>query len=226
MNRILLVLSLCLLSTCEPAYAASKKQPVAVPSPVASFEPDSDFQCECIPTGLGVDLPCGCPTTASPNQGPSFEPDNYYTTVKERAKIKAASLKAAEVIHSKCFADFVMSRPLIQTGGRTREEVISHLASLFGSTTVQMYSTLLPSKAVAYRRPPSNVIHLHRSAFYPSLPTCQWAATLGHEGYGHAFGGYDHDFKWNKNRSFSVPYTIGGADRATGGDAFAKCCNE
>jgi hypothetical protein len=164
----------------------------------------------------------------------TFEPVDYYTTPAERAKIRAAGLKAAQVIQSKCFADFMSKRALIQTNGRTPPEVAAHLQSLSGAVPVKMYYRCMhfglgcpvPTSAVAYRPLGQQEIDINRAHFTTDLSNCYWARTFAHEGDGHLLGGYDHDFNWSPSRSYSVPYSIGGGDQAQGGDAFDACCDE
>jgi hypothetical protein len=180
------------------AHAMSRKAPDPTPSPSPVSSPEPQGQVE-------------------------FVPVDYYSTPRERVIIKRAGAKVNEVIHSQCFSDFMGKRALIQTGGRTPTEVVKHLQGLTGLVPVKMYYRRFTS-AVAYRQPPSMEINLNRKAFFEGIPDCTWAATLAHESLGHSLGGYEHDFKWNKARSFSVPYSMGGADQAQGGDAFDACC--
>jgi len=219
--------TLCALSACEPAYAMSHARQA---SPFPSPSPSSIAS----PAGL---VPSPTPSASpAPSPTPSFSPhvrfipDEYYTTPAERAKIGSAGLKAAQVIQSPCFADFMSKRALIQTNNRTAAQVAAHLQALSGSVSVMMYYRCMHglgcSSAVAYRQPPSTEIHLNRAYFTTALSDCTWASTLGHESYGHALGGYDHAFKWSPSRSYSVPYSIGGADQAQGGDAFDRCCHD
>lgn len=155
-----------------------------------------------------------------------FEPVDGYATAAESAKIVSAGRKALQVVRSPCFADFIRHRALIQTNGRTPDQVADHLQHLVGTVPVVMYyrSRRLTS-AVAYRQPPDLTINLNRAYFSTDMSDCDWAATLGHESFGHSLGGYDHDYKWSPARSYSVPYTIGGADQAQGGSAFDACCH-
>jgi hypothetical protein len=170
-------------------------------------------------------LPSISPSPLVPGAGLTLEPVEYYTTPQERVKIEAAGSLAASVIHSDCFKNFMAGRALIQTNSRTPAQVVSHLQGLAGTVPVQMYyRPMWLTSAVAYRQPPDFTIHLNRAVFTPNLSTCLWAATIAHESYGHSAGGYDHDFNWSPSRSFSVPYSMGGADKVQGGDAFARCC--
>ena len=157
-------------------------------------------------------------------QGLEFRPVDYYTTKAEREIIKKAGRLAYETMHSQCASDFLMQRKLIQTEGWSNARVIAHLKSLKGVVPVSMYYRKRTS-AVAYRTPPYKDIYLNRKAFHPAMPLCEWAATLAHEGYGHAYGEYDHAYKWNPQRDFSVPYSIGGSS-IHNKDVFQVCCKE
>jgi hypothetical protein len=145
----------------------------------------------------------------------TFTPAHNYATSQEALKIQAASAKLKATIESECFGSFILSRPLIQTNGRTPTQVLEHIRSLAGTSEVRMY-TRWHTSAIAYRNPPSKVINLNRKAFTLKKPDCEWAATEGHEAVGHAWGEYGHDYRWNKNRDFSVPYSIGAG--------VLKCC--
>lgn len=161
----------------------------------------------------------------------TFAPVHKYATAKEIAKIASAEAKLNQVIQSSCFYNYMSQRKLIQTNGRTPAQVAAHLQGLTGVVPVKMYYTCMRSwrcpggtSAVAYRQPPSQEINLNRAVFTTAMTDCAWAKTLAHESLGHSLGGYDHDYNWNKQRSFSVPYSMGGADQSQGGDAFDVCC--
>jgi hypothetical protein len=168
--------------------------------------------------------PTPSPIVAEVHGYVDFEPRDYYTTPAQRVKIYSAGKKMNEVVQSQCFYDFMSKRKLIQTNGKSPEEVAKHLQSLRGLIPVEMYSPGVFSSAVAYRSPPSLAIHLSYNYFTVDMDDCDWAATMGHESLGHSLGEYDHDYKWNLARSYSVPYSIGGADQSQGGDAFDLCC--
>lgn len=157
----------------------------------------------------------------------NFTPVAGYATKLQAAKIASASTLVYKVMHSACFVDFMLHRKLIQTNGRTPAQVIEHLQGLGATVPVKMYyRSLAFTSAVAYRQPPSTTINLNSAAFGTGDSDCYWAATLAHEGAGHAVGNYDHDYKWSLSRSFSVPYSLGGADASQGGDVFDHCCKE
>lgn len=128
-------------------------------------------------------------------------------TDSEAKLIAQAAEKIHSIVGSDCFRDFLLSRKLIQTYGRSNKQVVEHLQSLSGEVPVHMYYKRF-SSAVAYRVPPKLDIYLNRRNFYKTLPVCDWASTLAHEGLGHSLGNYTHDFNYNKERQFSVPYSL------------------
>lgn len=136
-----------------------------------------------------------------------FEPKKYYATKDEAQMIIESGNKMNEVVQSQEFFDCIKNRKLIQTNGRTPEQVATHLQSIKGVVPVVMYYRKF-TRAVAYRKPPSTTINLNRKYFVRSIGVCEWSSTMGHEALGHALGEYGHDFKWNKMRDFSVPYSI------------------
>jgi hypothetical protein len=156
-----------------------------------------------------------------------FVPIDYYSTPAQRTKILAAGAKLNEVIQSACFRDFMLKQSLAWTGGRTPAQVVDHLQGLSGVVPVAMYyRAAWLTSAVAYRQPPSSQINLNTAYFGTDDPTCTWAATLGHESLGHSLGGYDHPYKWTREREDTVPYVMGGRSKRYGGDAFGACCHE
>lgn len=148
-------------------------------------------------------------------QGVVFSPVDYYSTPAEREKIKRAGELLTRVVQSQCFEDFLRARPMIQTQGKTPAQVVSHIRNLSGIVPVKMYYRWLTS-AVAYRQPPYLDINLNRKYFSLNLSDCEWASTMAHEGLGHALGDYTHDYKWNAQRDYSVPYSLN--------KAFQQCC--
>lgn len=146
-----------------------------------------------------------------------LEPVKGYATASEAAVIKKAEVVMNDVVHSQCFYDFMSQRKMIQTNGRSSEEVAKHIQGLNGTVPVVMYYRRFTS-AVAYRQPPSLTVHFNRKFFGVNTPLCSWASTLAHEGLGHSLGDYGHDYNWNAQRDYSVPYSAN--------KAFEKCCLE
>lgn len=135
----------------------------------------------------------------------TLNPVEYYTAPQERTVIKNAQKKLNEVKSSKCFHDFIAARKMIQTQNKTPLQVADHIASLSGSVDVVMYYSRF-SSAMAYRQPPELKINLNRKFFYTSLPICEWVSTILHESL-HALANYEHDYQWNAQRDYSVPYS-------------------
>jgi len=129
--------------------------------------------------------------------------------------VTAASDKVNEVVQSKCFSDFMLSRDLIQTKGQSNQEVVNTLKSAKGKINVKFYRKRFTSE-MAVRYVPSTDINFNRVYWTGNTKVCEWASTLAHEGLGHALGNYDHDFRYSKSRDFSVPYSIN--------KAFKQCC--
>lgn len=193
---MLSILLALLITTQANAFSrAPAPIPIPIPSPSPIAEP--------------VIIPSGTPGKIQ------FAPVEYYTTKAERLKIASAGQKLNEVVQSQCFHDFMASRKLIQTHGLTPEQVALTLQRTSGTVPVKFYYARF-SSAVAYRSPPAMEININRKYFGSTSPDCELASTFGHESLGHALNGFDHDYKWNAQRDFSVPYSINAA--------FTKCC--
>lgn len=220
MNKFGLIVLFCVSSL---AFAGGKK----APAPVPSTAPTS---IHVVIDPKDVDLP---PIAASPTPEATkkpyitFTPVLYYTTPAERVKIKAAEKVLNDVVQSPCFKGFMSKRKLIQTNARTPYQVALRLQAMSGEVPVEMYyrsmSGIFGTSAVAYRNVGDNTVHLNRAWFQTTDSDEEWAATLAHEGLGHVLGEYTHDFKWSPSRSFSIPYSLGGGDKAQGGDVFDAC---
>lgn len=137
----------------------------------------------------------------------SFVPDMKFNSKLEAEKIISAGQKLNEVRKSQCFFDSLKNRKMIETNGKTSEEVAIHLQSVSGSIPVQWYLARF-TKAVAYRNVGSPIIHFNRKYFSYKSSDCSIASTLGHEGLGHVLGEYGHSFNWTKERDYSVSYSI------------------
>jgi hypothetical protein len=132
-------------------------------------------------------------------------PVEYYSTAEERKTITQVEHKLNAVTSSKCLHDFIAARKMIQTQNKTSKEVADDIASLSGSVSVVMYYSRF-SSAMAYRQPPELKINLNRKFFNASTPICEWVSTVLHESL-HALKNYEHDFKWNAQRDYSVNYS-------------------
>lgn len=188
------------------------------PTPTASAVPTPT------PTASAVPSPTPIPT-AKPVTGVRFTPVAYYTTVQERAIIKKAGDLVNETMRSDCVQKFIRNRKMIDTEGRTSDQVMDHLLSLTSEVPVKMYYRCMRNwkcpfgtSAVAYRQPPQPDINLNQAVYWSGLPLCEWASVMAHEGYGHSAGEYGHDYEWSPSREFSVPYSLN--------HAFTACCKE
>lgn len=159
----------------------------------------------------------------------NFVPDKS-ATPQEAARILSAGAKVNEVVASQCFADF-MSRVMVvnESKGRSPAQVLEHIRAISGVVPVKMYfkrwgCRIGCTSAVAFRVPPKTEINMNRSRFKVSTGDCDWAATMAHEGLGHALGNYGHSMKWTRQREDTVPYLLGGRKIKYGGDAFTACC--
>lgn len=202
MRKASLLLAAILLVSATSMKKRRIEAPEPAPSPVVT--PTAKPSPMPVPTGRGH---------------LTIEPVAYYSTVAERKKIKEAEVKVNEVIQSKCFADFMGKRKMIQTEGRTSAQVVAHIQSLRDTVPVNMYYRRMGgiggTRAVAFREPPEKDINLNRAYFSLGLSTCEWASTIAHESL-HAIGEYGHDFNWSPSRDYSVPYSAN--------SAFEECC--
>jgi len=162
-----------------------------------------------------------------------FVPVEGKATDAEVKAIARAGKIANVVKNSDCFRTFMATRKLLQTNGRTSEEVASHLQEVSGRIPVEFYFRCLsgssgcgsPTSAVAYRLPPDNTIYINLGYYKIGLldfDIYELAGSLAHEAIGHALGGYQHSFEWSPVRDFSVPYSISGASHESD-DAFQHC---
>jgi hypothetical protein len=160
----------------------------------------------------------------------NFIPDTKTATPQEAKRILSAGAKVNEIVASQCFADFMGKVPKANmSNGRSPAQVVEHLRSLKGDVPVKMYFKRWGCRfgctsAVAFRIPPKTEINLNRSRFKVSSGDCDWAATMAHEGLGHALGNYGHSMKWTQERENTVPYLLGGRKTKNGGDAITACC--
>lgn len=140
-----------------------------------------------------------------------FSPVKGYTS-SEMKVLEVAVKLSNELLASQCFSEFVLKRKkLIETSGKTRLQVIDHLANLDLKVPLRMYYK--NNGVVGYRQPPSPQVNTNRK-FHSGSTACSRGSNLTHE-WSHS-GGYGHSYKANYNRQFSVPYTINAG--------FLACC--
>ena len=129
-------------------------------------------------------------------------------TVEEKEAVAKAEVLVNALIDSSCFEQFFLSRGLIQTDGRTADQVVKHIRSIKElAVPVEMYYDRF-SRVVGYRQPPSLTIYTNRK-FHAGTYVKDRASNLGHE-WLHSVG-YGHDFKATKRRPYSVPYSFNAA---------------
>lgn len=175
---------------CGQSHGAGKKAPVPTPSVIPSISPSPQ---------------------STPITGFKYEPVPGYATAAEQVKIQKAGLLVNVLAQSTCLKDFMVKRALIQTGGKTNEQVVDAIRNASLTVPVSIYYRRFTS-AVAFRQPPDPTIHLNRRNFTPQVSDCEWASTMLHE-TSHVLG-FEHDYKWNPQRDFSVPYSLNKAVEA------------
>jgi hypothetical protein len=141
-----------------------------------------------------------------------WDAEEFYCTKKECEKIRRSGRLAIEILNSACGQAWWSTRKLIQSQGRSSNEVLEHLRGLTGTVPVRMYYRCMRglgcTSAVAYRQPPQTRINLNRAYFSLNRSDCEWASTMLHEAMGHSLGNYGHDYNWNAQRRYSVPYSL------------------
>lgn len=134
-------------------------------------------------------------------------------TVSESDRVSAAVIKVNETIAGACFRKEMVSMSLIQTEGRTPEQVVDHLASSQIQVETQKYWTI--RRVLGYTLPNVNKIWLN-SRYMMKWNVCDTASLLAHES-SHKVG-YSHDYKPTSRRPMSVPYSLN--------RAFEACCTK
>lgn len=147
----------------------------------------------------------------------SFADFTYFTSDKSYvSKIYAAKIKVNETIKSQCFNDFFLLKKyrskIIQTNGKTRQQVLDDIVSYAEELNVNTY--FKNNNVIGYRQPPLKDIFINKK-FHDKFSPCASASNLAHEST-HVMG-YVHDFKSTKRRPYSVPYTVSAA--------FSFCCH-
>ena len=143
------------------------------------------------------------------NGSVKFDPVKSYTE-KELGVLEVSTKMINEMIPSECFKTFMLNRELIQTNGLTNTQVIEKLHTPSTVPLVMYYSN---NSTVGYRNVGSPTIYTNRK-FHAGASACANASNLFHE-VSHVIG-FGHDKKANKNRPYSVPYSINAA--------FSACC--
>ena len=132
---------------------------------------------------------------------------------KNKAEFLKVEKKANEIIYSQCFADFMLNRKMIQTNGLSSLEVVNKTRTT--PIEIDLISYHSWRSVVGYTMPNVKWIKVN-SKFYNGSSVCAKASNLAHE-FSHKKG-FGHDSKPNKQRPFSVPYSIN--------EAFEVCCGK
>ncbi len=141
-----------------------------------------------------------------------FEVSKFFNFSKDEInKFYHVTKKHDETVNSQCFMDFMSTRGLLKTNGRTPGEVVTHLRSEKPLLEFQMYYSL--KGVVGYTYPNSRRIWMNRR-LHGKMSPCERSANIGHE-RSHKLR-YEHSLKRHSKRKYSVPYAIN--------DAFKKCC--
>ena len=200
MRSIYLVLLLTLFASCKGGEAPpvqTQVEPVVTPTPATS--------------AVGT---------------VRFKPVAYYTTPEQRKLIASVEAKANEVKNSECVYNFLAARKMIQTDGKSSEQVAKEVRAVSGEIPVEFYYPRWPTKAVAYREPPSLTIHLNGKVYGTWSSPCELVSVLLHESIGHSLLNYDHAYNWSPSREYSVPYSINHAvdTGSYSGSPSGGCC--
>lgn len=132
----------------------------------------------------------------------------------ELKKNQAAIAKINEVVKSDCFKTELLKRNLIQTNGKTNQQVFETILASNIDIELSMYRKRF-SKVNGYTYPSSKVINLNRK-YHDYYGVCSVANNLAHE-WTHKIG-FGHDYNPNKLRPFSVPYSLN--------SIFLTCCKD
>lgn len=124
-------------------------------------------------------------------------------TDEEWEFIKQAIVKTNETVETTCFQSLMLKRELIQTLGRTNEQVVKSLVGADVKIDVEMYYTL--KRVLGYTYEGVNMEWINRR-YMLSWNKCDLASLLSHE-TSHKIG-YDHDYYYSDARNYSVPYSI------------------
>jgi uncharacterized protein YjaZ len=135
-------------------------------------------------------------------------------TSEEIKRNKTAVEKVHEVVKSDCFENVIMSRELIQTGGLSNKQVVEKIRNSSFDMSLEMYRRNF-SRVNGYTYPNSKNVWLNRK-YHSGASICAVASNLAHE-YSHKIG-FSHDYKPNKSRPYSTPYSIN--------YAFEVCCGK
>ncbi len=169
--------------------------------------------------------PAPSPSPVSmPAPAPGDQPKVFFRPILNANKrqddlLIKAQFKMSEVFHSDCFAAFLMTRQMIQTGGLGNGQIVERLRAINGMVPIDVYHVpwYQPwGRSVdGYRNPGENVIHIRDTSVSAADSVCSVASLVGHE-LSHLGAGFEHDYYWSPSREYSIPYSINAA--------FTACC--
>lgn len=116
-------------------------------------------------------------------------------------------------LSSQCFGDFILSRDLIQTNGKSNKEVLEHIRS--SRVGIELVSYWSFKSTVGYTYPNVDKVWMNKR-LHDNFTPCRSASNLAHEA-SHKIG-YGHDYRRTQRRPYSVPYSINAG--------FTKCCKD
>lgn len=181
-------------------------------------------------SGPAPKSPVETPEILIPSPGPVFDPGIQGSAIEvlkpvatviefinhtdlEKERNTKAIEKVRETVRGQCFKDALLKRALIQTGGKTNEQVLHDILSGDVKIRLSMYRSW--KSTIGYTYPSSDTIWCNRK-YHDNMGPCDVGANLIHE-ISHKIG-YGHDYKPNKQRPFSVPYSVG--------SLMDDCCQE
>lgn len=124
-------------------------------------------------------------------------------TAAEKTRNEKAILKIRETAVGECFKNEWLKRKLIQTNQKSNQQVLETLLAADVSIELEMYKSW--KKVNGYTYPSSKRIWLNRK-YHNTYGPCSVANNLFHE-ISHKLG-FTHDYNPNKERPYSVPYSI------------------
>lgn len=136
-----------------------------------------------------------------------------HTAFEKERNIKAMD-RVRETLRGECFQKALLDRALIQTGGKTTAQVLNEIINGDVKVKLSMYRSWKNTVGYTYA-PPYDIIHCNRK-YHDKMDPCDVGANLAHE-ITHKMG-YTHDVNPNKQRPFSVPYSVG--------TLVDQCCQE
>ncbi len=198
MNKVILLAVLLSLN----AHAYSRKARAPEPSPIPAPSCVGSHSCLPQPTipspsPLNTNLPSWTPSLGGLHFAPILN-----ATIAEVTRVKLADERVNALVASKCFENFFLKQPLIQTNGMTRAQVVAYIRKAVKTVPVSYYYE--DSGTVGYVQPPDTTIHVNR-AFHDGYSVAAEASGNGHEMM-HALG-FEHDYYRTRRRWQSVPYS-------------------